>query len=635
MKRMIRPPQRLVLNGPFAGLWVECLDMKRPLLLAALALALALGLSSRSTAFADEGWLITDYAIEYEIGPDGTISARETIRADFGSLQKHGIFRYFWERVPCGDPIAGAQQPIYSCPEGSNREYEYDIQGVTHVDGSKWKYDVSRDSGKVTVKIGDADVFISGPQDYVITYTVKGALDAYDDHGELYWDATGEWPVSILQFRITATLPDGASAYAVCYQGYANSNEQCPASAAGNIVSFESNRELVWTEQVTIAVGWREPVVEIAPPKLEDRLTAGDLFTLDVAEWAGLLLSLVAGVVLVGSAWWTHGRDRAYTSIYYLTQNPEEHTKPLFARQQVVVEYLPPEDLKPAQMGVLLDERADTLDVTATIVDLAVRGYLHITELPKKGWFGSNDWKLTKKQEANGLNAFERKVFNSLFKTGDEVEMSDLRYKFATDLEKAKELIYDDAMKMKWFNMKPESARGMWVIVGFAFLLFGAGLAAFAGLYLGRALMPLGLIPAGLAMLIMSRSMARRTAAGSEMLRRVLGFRLYIATAEKHRQEFNERENIFARYLPFAIVFGCVSKWAKAFEGLDDQVQQSTSSWYSGTGPFRVAAFSSGLQSFSSSVSSTLASTKSSSGGSGFSGGSSGGGGGGGGGGSW
>ena len=132
----------------------------------------------------------------------------------------------------------------------------------------------------------------------------------------------------------------------------------------------------------------------------------------------------------------------------------------------------------------------------------------------------------------------------------------------------------------------------------------------------------------------MSRSMASRTAAGSEMMRRVLGFRLYISTAEKYRQQFNEQENIFARYLPFAIVFGCVSKWAKAFEGLEATAQASTSSWYTGTAPFSAMAFSSNLQSFSSSVGSTLASTQSS-GGSGFSGGSSGGGGGGGGGGSW
>jgi hypothetical protein len=563
--------------------------MKRTFLLVLLGAAFAIGISPRQAAHADEGWTITQLAIEYTVAKDGTITATETIRADFGSLEKHGIFRYFYERVPCGDPIAGAQQPIYDCPSGYNREYSYDIKSVTRLDGSTWKYEVSRQAGKVTVKIGDADILISGAQDYVISYTLRGALDAYDDHGELYWDASGEWPVPIETFAISVELPAGAEAYAICYQGYANSDEQCEASTAGNVARFASNRELSSFEQVTIAVGWQPGVVEIPAPMLEDRLTIGDLFTLDVFEWGGLILSFIAGVVLVGSAWWTYGRDRSYTSIYYLTNNPEEHTRPLFAGQEVVVEYLPPEDLRPAQMGVLLDERADTLDVTATIVDLAVRGYLHITELPKKGWFGSNDWKLTKKQEANGLNAFEKKVLNSLFETGDEVELSDLRYKFATDLATAKNLIYDDAMQRRWFSMKPESARGMWVIVAISLLFFGAGLSVFAGLLFHRALMPLGLLPAALAMLVLSRSMARRTAAGSEMLRRVLGFRLYIATAEKHRQEFNEQENIFARYLPYAIVFGCVSKWAKAFEGLDDQVSQSTSSWYSGTGAFRVA----------------------------------------------
>jgi hypothetical protein len=35
-----------------------------------------------------------------------------------------------------------------------------------------------------------------------------------------------------------------------------------------------------------------------------------------------------------------------------------------------------------------MDERADTLDVSATIVDLAVRGHLQIKELPKGGIFG-------------------------------------------------------------------------------------------------------------------------------------------------------------------------------------------------------------------------------------------------------
>ena len=112
-----------------------------------------------------------------------TINATETIRVDFGNLSKHGIFRYFFTKVPCGDPIAGAEQPVNACPQGDYREYDYSIKSVKHLDGSNWKYDVSNAQGKVTVKIGDGDVFISGEQDYVITYTLRG-IDASGRLGE-------------------------------------------------------------------------------------------------------------------------------------------------------------------------------------------------------------------------------------------------------------------------------------------------------------------------------------------------------------------------------------------------------------------------------------------------------------------
>lgn len=609
----------------------------RSLFLAAIVAAGLAGFSPHAqTAHADEGWDITSFDIVYDVQRDGTINATETIRVDFGSLSKHGIFRYFFTKVPCGDPIEGAQQPMHACPTGDYREYNYDIESVKRLDGSNWKYDVSNAQGKVTVKIGDADEFISGEQDYVIQYTLRGAFDAYETHDELYWDASGTWPVSITAFTLTLNLPEGAETRAVCYEGFEGSNAQCEAAANGSTITYRTNRELAEDEQVTIVAGWQKGLVEVGPPILHDKASFGDFFTFDALEFGGVLGSFAVGVLAVIASWYRFGRDKAYLTIHYLTNEVEERHKPVFGGPPVVVEYLPPEDLRPAHMGVLLDERADTLDVTATIVDLAVRGYIHITELPKKGWFGSNDWKLTKLKEAGDLNAFETKVFTALFKGGkDEVELSDLKYTFATDLARAKDLIYSDAMKKKWFATKPETARGMWVIVGVAMIILAVGLSCFAALTIERGLFFIGLIPAGLFMLIMSRSMAHRTAAGSEMLRRVLGFRLYIETAEKHRQEFNEKENIFARYLPFAIVFGSVGKWAKAFEGLDDQAAASTSSWYTGTRPFAPMVFSSSLQSFSSSVGSTIGATRSSSGGSGFSGGSSGGGGGGGGGGSW
>jgi uncharacterized membrane protein len=140
---------------------------------------------------------------------------------------------------------------------------------------------------------------------------------------------------------------------------------------------------------------------------------------------------------------------------------------------------------------------------------------------------------------------------------------------------------------------------------------------------------------AGLLLLIFAGAMPRRTGRGREYYRRSLGFRKYMTIAETERQRFNEEANIFEKYLPYAIVYDCVDKWAKAFEGLENQPGAQTSGWYVGTGPFLASSFSRDISSFSSGMSTAIASTPGSSGGSGFSGGFSGGGGGGGGGGSW
>ena len=127
--------------------------------------------------------------------------------------------------------------------------------------------------------------------------------------------------------------------------------------------------------------------------------------------------------------------------------------------------------------------------------------------------------------------------------------------------------------------------------------------------------------------------MPRRTARGTQMLRRTLGFFRYIRTAEVPQQAFAERALLFTEYLPYAIAFKCVDRWARAFSDVD--LHQATAGWYGGSSGFNAAAFSSSVGAFSSSVSSTIASTPGGRGGSGFGGGSSGGGGGGGGGGGW
>jgi uncharacterized membrane protein len=140
-----------------------------------------------------------------------------------------------------------------------------------------------------------------------------------------------------------------------------------------------------------------------------------------------------------------------------------------------------------------------------------------------------------------------------------------------------------------------------------------------------------GLIPAGVLMIIVSQFMSRKTAKGRELYRRVKGYREFINTAEKYRQRFFEKQNLFQEVLPYAIIFGLTGKFAEAMKEIG--LKNSTIAGYYGVHPFNAYTFTNTVNTFSNSFSSAAASTPSSSGSGG--GGSSGGGFGGGGGGSW
>jgi uncharacterized membrane protein YgcG len=413
------------------------------------------------------------------------------------------------------------------------------------------------------------------------------------------------------------------------------------------MADFSATRALAPGSGLTIVVALTQGTVTVPPFQLVEVKSTEE----EIRDFIGLgpLPLLFAGLVGAGSFgalmryWWLNGRDRWLGDVHYLTGATNERQRPLFARDTVVVEYQPPQiqargpRLRPAEIGTLMDERADTLDVTATIVDLAVRGYLRITELPKSWLFGKVDYKLERLKPADdALLPYERLLLDSLFDEGDETTMGDLRNEFYTDLAKVKTALYEQVSKADgFFPGNPETVRTAHLIAGGLLTALGVGAAIGLGQLAGAAIVGVPIVLTGLALMLFSRAMPRRTAAGREMFRRCLGFREYMTVAETDRQRFAEEANIFQDYLPYAMVYGCVDKWAEAFKDIEG-VPQSTSGWYVSSHAFSPVLFASNLEGFSSSISSAITSTPGGSGGSGFSGGgSSGGGGGGGGGGSW
>jgi hypothetical protein len=303
----------------------------------------------------------------------------------------------------------------------------------------------------------------------------------------------------------------------------------------------------------------------------------------------------------------------------------------LFAHEPLVVEFGPPQKMRPAELGLILDESADAKDITATIVDLAVLGFLTIAEGP-----GQGDWTLTEKTRADStaMLPYEKTILDGLFAGRTSVKLSDLKGTFAPTLKKAESEMYADAISRQLFTSRPDQARTAWGFLGCAVVLVGFAATVGLGLALGWGLVGIAIVITGIALTASFPFMPQRTAAGRDLMQHTLGFRLYMTTAEKYRQQFAAKAEIFTQLLPYAIVFGCVTLWAKAFEGIDTS---ATSSWYTGSAPFQAALLASSLESMNANISSAISYVPPSAGSSsGFgAGGFSGGGGGGGGGGAW
>jgi uncharacterized membrane protein YgcG len=570
--------------------------------------------------------VIHDYTVEIQILSDGHLTITETIDYDFGSTRHHGIFRTI--------PTRFYRDDVY------DRIYRIEDVSVTASAGAPSDTEVSQEGTSTVIRIGDPDVEISGRHTYMVVYRVEGALNAFAGHDELYWNAIGdEWAVPIERADVTVKTPADIRRV-TCFQGYAGSTESCNAEQHGPTATFSAGRTLQPLEGLSIVVAIPKGAVPEPKPILDERWSAGRAFSLNAGTMgaAAVMLAVLGGALF--RMWSREGRDRRFLGSpidqVMGTTSGEDETVPIGEGDfEAPVEFAPPEGVRPGQIGTLLDERANVIDVTATIVDLAGRGFLLIQEIPGEGLFSKADWNLIRLEKGwTELFAYEKELLDGLFRDGNEVKVSDLKTTFAERLHGVEQSLYEDAMREKWFRARPDHVRTRWAGRGVLLTVVGGGLTFVLARWTHWGLVGIPVIVAGVALALMARWMPARTAKGTAMLRRIRGFRRVIATAETHMSRWAEEENVFTRYLPYAIVFGLTKKWAKAFEDLG--LAPVTSSWYEGPHPFTALAFADSIDGFAVTTGGTLASTPASSGSSGFGGGGfSGGGGGGGGGGSW
>lgn len=610
--------------------------MKKYLIIISLAL---FGFIPQSITHASGGFIIDSFNSNLTIQSDGKLAVKETITVDYSS-SLHGIYRDI--------PVT------YQNKDGSSHYTSVNVLSVT--DGSNLvNFELINNDNNLRIKIGDANKLVSGRKVYVINYLVTGVISSYADYDELYWNVTGNaWEVMINSVSASVSIPSGNILQATCYEGFENSTDKCSSTLKTNQANFNSTSLLAIGEGMTVSAGFTKgivPILTVAGP-----VERFDEYSLNYVFFSFLIVLLLA-LIFFFRLWWLKGRDSYYEQKSLHDPNRKETTLPLFgAYEAIVPEYEAPAKLRPGELGVLMDERADTVDVSATIVDLAVRGYLTITELKQEqnvliekindlagGLIpGMVDYLLKKTNKATSdLQAYELDLYNAFFDSRAEVKISDLKDNFSSELQAAKDSLYDLVKTKKLFYDNPEKVRGKYKIGGVMLIIIGAGYAFFFGTilsfvplaYINLAWSTLGVAIAlalsGVLIIIFSRLMPKRTAYGRDLYRQALGYKLFVSGTEKYRQPFFEKENIFMEVLPYAMIFGVTYKLANAMKemGLEPKAN-----WYISNSAFNASLFINNINSFSTTLSSTMASAPSSSGsgGGGFSGGGFGGGGGGG-----
>lgn len=531
------------------------------------------------------GWSINQFDAEIVVHEDATVTVVETIEASFDPYwNKHGIYREI--------PVRYRDQ-LYNA-------VNMDLEVISVLqDGEPANYTVNRSGNDISIKIGDADKTVEYDVVYQITYKVGRAFLYFDDRDELYWNVTGDdWDAPIYDVTAVVILPDGTEIIdTACYTGYEGSTAQnCGSAQEDEVIAFAAD------DFLTIAVGFEKGV--IYEPTVFERI-----FYFLSDNWTAAFPLLIAiGAFLF---WWRFGKD------------PRMET--------VIAEYEPPEGIWAAYAGIIASNKFTTQQITAMIIQLATKGYLkiHVEETEGKILkIKRKKTSLEKVKDADGLDRAHRLVFEAIFHSNKNiVTLKDIKStEAAKKVQEAgktlKKQLIDDGIYTKHSFVLRIFVLTFGGILFYVTTVFGGIFGLLTGLMV---------FLAAIAVIVFGFLMPKRTRRGTELARNVLGFKLFMHTAERYRSQWQEKEHIFAEYLPYAIAFNDTKHWAKVFKdiGIDKNPD-----WYVSTIPFTSSVdFTKNLNGIAASIVATASPKSSSSGSSG--GGFSGGGMGGGGGGSW
>jgi Predicted membrane protein (DUF2207) len=526
---------------------------------------------------------IASYAADVTLGGDGVLHVQETVDVTAG-----------------GDTVTRTLQTRFREDEDEDRRYEVGNLSVT-VDGQPAEdlRDEEIDSGReISVRTGTGEAKI------VYKYDVEGTVAESSEGTEVSWPVLQGLPASVQRATVTANVP--FATWVACFAGRPGSGMPCTSSQLGESAAVQIEQLGVPAGgRLTFRIGLSNTATVQSNAEFTTRWSLGRAFAVDSSTVG--LSSVLLGLGVLGAAglWYLRGRDTGRGAAAGATVRPvlDGESGPQFAA---------PDGIRPGQLGTVADETADVVDITATLLDLAVRNYLTIVELPRNGEFGKLDWQLQRRNEGGPeLLPYEKALLDAIFADGETVTVSGLGPALRPRLESVREHLYADVVTQGWFAQRPDAVRNRWTTAGVVLVLAGAVLTVILAIATKFGLVGLAVILAGVALTVAGQAAPARTARGSAVLGQVAGLRAYLRDQSSADLPAEHRLEFAARCLPYATVLGLTEKWALEIAGTDeDEDPDAGIGWYSGPENWHLSNIGESLSNFVTAVSGSLSSTR-------------------------
>lgn len=532
-----------------------------------------------------QGFTIENYTVDIKISKQGYIDVNETIEVNF-TENKRGIYRDIIDRHTI---------------EGKKIKTR-----IENVKVETYDYKVSRKSNVTRVRIGNPDIYLTGKQVYKIHFRMWQPFIHLEDHSEFLYNIIADWPVRIDKVDYSIELPDNLdlsfNAYHIITGQDKASERFASIEKKGRIISGKSLKQLSPQENITVAIKLPESYIEKPEPPVS-------ILKKDPVWYAPLM-----AIFFLFFSFFKSRKENDYTTgnaVYY-----------------------PPENLSPAEVGAYHDSTVNIHDLISLLPYWAEKGYIKIMSNKMEG----DDHDIYFKKITPlppSAPEYQNLIFDSIFKSGDLVLLSELKNKIYTIIYKASGLIKDSLLGKHMYDedhyRRYHTNQILWISL--SAMLAGILIAALTPYKISGIMVLL----VGLSGIVIRFLRPKRSDKG-------LRIKAELDALKKHLEEDSGELSVnliqkdkayFEKIYPYAIALGVDKSWLSKMQNYDIPAPY----WYSYYG--HPVGHSVAMKDFSNNFSvqeikSVFTSHPSSSGsGGGFSGGSAGGGFGGGGGGSW